>query len=148
MDNYTKRLWPSWWLTLALGLFLPAGFIIFLPLDPIVGLVAGLFLWGGSWAVLAIFSPVISATPQGLKAGPAFIGWDNISHLDVITAAESRAAKGVGLDARAWVVVRPWVKPAVRIHLSDVDDPTPYWLVSSTHPEALQAVCQRYLNNN
>ena len=145
MNSYTERLLPSWWLTLALGLFLPAGFLIFLPLDPFVGLVVGALLWGGAWAVLAIFSPVIEAHPEGFRAGAATIGWENVSHVEVIDAAGAREAKGVGLDARAWVVIRPWVKPAVRVHINDDQDPTPYWLVSTTKPEQLKAVCDNNL---
>lgn len=147
MNSYSERLLPSWWLTLALGLFLPAGFLIFLPLDPAVGLFAGLLLWGGSWAVLAVFSPRIEASAAGFRAGRALVGWDNVSHVDVIDADQAREAKGVGLDARAWVVIRPWVKPAVRVHINDDADPTPYWLVSSTKPATLKAVCDGFIGS-
>jgi len=145
VDSYTERLLPSWWLTLVLGLFLPAGFIIFLPLDPLVGLGAGAVMWASAWGVLAIFSPTISATPQGFRAGVATVDWDNVSHVDVVSKEDARHAKGLGLDARAWVVIRPWIKPAVRVHIRDEDDPTPYWLVSTTAPEVLAEVCQRHL---
>jgi len=145
VDSYSERLLPSWWLTLVLGLFLPAGFIIFLPLDPFVGLTAGAAMWAGAWGVLAIFSPTVAATPDGFRAGAARIEWKNVSHVDVVTAQEARRAKGVELDARAWLVIRPWIKPAVRVHVDDLDDPTPYWLVSSTKPEALAAVCRQHI---
>jgi hypothetical protein len=145
VDSYSERLLPSWWLTLVLGLFLPAGFIIFLPLDPLVGLTAGAVMWAGAWGVLAIFSPTVSATPDGFRAGVARIEWKNVSHVEVVTAEESRRATGVELDARAWLVIRPWIKPAVRIHVTDDDDPTPYWLVSSTKPDVLAEVCRRHI---
>jgi hypothetical protein len=145
VDSYTERLIPSWWLTLALGLFLPAGFLIFLPLDPLIGFAVGLGLWGGSWAVLALFSPVVSATGDGFRAGKATIEWRHVSHVDVIGKEGAQGAKGVGLDARAWVVLRPWVKPAVRLHVGDPEDPTPYWLVSTTRPEKLATVCRNHL---
>ncbi len=45
----------------------------------------------------------------------------------------------MGLDARAWTVVRGWIDPVVRIPLSDPDDPVPYWLVSTRRPEQLVA---------
>jgi hypothetical protein len=145
VDSYTERLLPSWWLTLTLGLFLPAGFIIFLPLDPLVGLAAGAVMWAGAWGVLAIFSPTVSATPDGFRAGVARVDWNNVSHVDVVTKDEARRATGVNLDARAWLVIRPWIKPAVRVHIRDDDDPTPYWLVSSKNPEGLAEVCRRHL---
>jgi hypothetical protein len=42
---------------------------------------------------------------------------------------------GVDADARAYLVLRPYVKRAVRVPLLDPDDPTPYWLVSCRHPD-------------
>lgn len=148
MESFAERLSPSWWLTLALGLFLPGGFLIFLPLDPFVGLAVGMGLWGGSWLTLAVFSPVVSANSDGFRAGKAAIEWRHVSHIDVVGGPAAREAKGVGLDARAWVVIRPWVKPAIRLHVSDPEDPTPYWLVSTTRPEKLAATCRNYLDGS
>jgi len=145
VDSYSERLLPSWWLTFVLALFLPAGFIIFLPLDPLVGVSAGAVMWIGAWGALAIFSPTVSATPEGFRAGAAHVDWSHVSHIDVVGKDESRRAKGVDLDARAWLVIRPWIKPAVRVHIRDDDDPTPYWLVSSTKPDELAEVCRRHL---
>ena len=34
-------------------------------------------------------------------------------------------------------MLRPYVKTAVRVELTDPADPTPYWLLSSRHPQAL-----------
>ncbi len=145
MDSYSERLLPSWWLTLVLGLFLPAGFIIFLPLDPLVGLAAGAMMWAGAWGVLAIFSPTVSATAEGFRAGIARVEWRNVSHVEVVSKEEARRATGVDLDARAWLVIRPWIKTAVRVHIRDDDDPTPYWLVSSATPHRLAEVCRKYV---
>jgi len=145
VDFYTERLLPSWWLTLMLGLFLPAGFTIFLPLDPLVGLTVGAAMWAGAWGVLAIFSPTVSATPDGFRAGVARVDWVNVSHVEVISKNDARRATGVELDARAWLVIRPWIKPAVRVHIDDNDDPTPYWLVSSKNPDTLAQVCRRHM---
>jgi hypothetical protein len=48
----------------------------------------------------------------------------------------------VSLDARAWLVIRAWVDPVVRIELGDPEDPAPYWLVSSRKPQKLVAALQ------
>ena len=140
MENYRERLWPSWWLSLALGLFLPATVLIFLPLSLLVGVTAGLAMWLGSWAVLAAFAPVVEVTQDGFRAGSARIPWTHVDRAEMIGKDTARAAKGVDLDARAWVVIRPWITPAVRVHIVDPDDPTPYWLVSTTRPERLAAL--------
>jgi hypothetical protein len=38
-------------------------------------------------------------------------------------------------DPAAFVSVRPWIGPGVQVWVDDPDDPTPYWVVSSRHPE-------------
>jgi hypothetical protein len=56
-----------------------------------------------------------------------------------MTATRPVPPRGVDLDARAFLKIRPWVKPVVRIELDDDNDPTPYWLVSTRRPKELAA---------
>ena len=50
---------------------------------------------------------------------------------------EAVLERGRRLDARAWLLIRGWVKPVVKVQLLDAADPAPYWLVSCRRPEAL-----------
>ena len=69
--------------------------------------------------------------------------WAGEAHLPVTVIARSAniprsakfAALGRQLDPAAYVLHRGWVGPMVLVVLDDVDDPTPYWLVSCRHPE-------------
>ena len=54
--------------------------------------------------------------------------------------ADASAERGTGLDARAFLVIRGWVQPVVRVPITDPDDPAPYWLLSSRRPKELAAV--------
>lgn len=38
-------------------------------------------------------------------------------------------------DPAAFVSIRPWIGPGVQLWLDDPDDPTPYWVVSTRHPQ-------------
>jgi hypothetical protein len=40
-------------------------------------------------------------------------------------------------DPAAYLSIRPWIGPGVQLWLDDEDDPTPYWIVSSRHPQRL-----------
>ena len=40
-------------------------------------------------------------------------------------------------DARAYLVLRPYLKRAVKVEITDPADPAPYWLVCTRHPEEL-----------
>jgi hypothetical protein len=52
---------------------------------------------------------------------------------------ETVRARGVEADARAWLLLRPYLKRSVRVRIDDPDDPAPYWLLSTRHPVKLSA---------
>jgi hypothetical protein len=52
--------------------------------------------------------------------------------------ADATAERGTRLDARAWLLIRGWVAPVVKIEVIDEQDPTPYWLVSARRPRELE----------
>jgi len=137
MTGYHEKLFPALWLVLALGLFVPASLLIFFPLSPLLGAVVGVALWWGSVAILWIFSPRIRIDNESFRAGKAQIDHRFISAMEAFRGEDAREQRGVKLDARAWLVLRPWIGPVVKITISDSQDPTPYWLVSSRHPDRL-----------
>lgn len=139
MTPYREKLGPSWWMVAALFLFVPATSLIFFPLSVALGLVVGVALWLGSVGVLWFFAPTIWIDESELRAGAARIDHNLIGSMEIFTHREATAARGPLLDARAWLVIRPWVDPVVKIMLTDPHDPTPYWLVSSKKPEDLVA---------
>ena len=50
-----------------------------------------------------------------------------------------RLQAGRDADARAYLLLRPYLKRGVRIDLTDPSDPAPYWLISSRRPDGLAA---------
>ena len=42
-------------------------------------------------------------------------------------------------DARAYLLLRPYLSRAVMVPVDDPADPTPYWLVSTRRPDELVA---------
>ena len=50
--------------------------------------------------------------------------------------------RGQRLDARAWLLIRGWIKPVVKVPVADLDDPTPYWLLSTRNPDQLVRVLE------
>ena len=74
-----------------------------------------------------------------LRVGRAQIEHRYIGGAVPLDAEQTRRRAGVEADARAHLVLRPYVSTAVQITLDDPDDPVPYWLVSSRRPAALAA---------
>lgn len=74
-----------------------------------------------------------------LRAGRANIDLRFVGPAQPLDRTETRAVSGPLADARAFLLLRPYLPQAVRIEIDDPDDPTPYWLVCSRRVEALAA---------
>ena len=96
--------------------------------------VAALAMAAGLWSLGAARIQVGGGV---FRAGPAHI---NVRYLGAVTALDAESARRVAgrdADARAYLVLRPYLKRAVRVEVVDPDDPTPYWLVGTRRPERL-----------
>ncbi len=94
-------------------------------------------------ALLRFGSNVVAvhADRQGglLQAGRGRLPVRVVGAVTPLDAAELRRQSGVDADARAFLVLPPFVPTAVRVDLTDPDDPTPYWLVATRRPNELAA---------
>ena len=52
---------------------------------------------------------------------------------------EATAERGTRLNGLAYLCIRGWIDPVVRIDITDPSDRTPYWLTSTRRPEELTA---------
>ncbi len=86
------------------------------------------------------------AEPE-VRAGVAHLPVRLVGQVDVATGEAKRAALGPELDPDAFVLHRPWIGPVVRLEVLDPDDPTPYWVVSTRHPERLLAALRTTSTN-
>lgn len=144
--RYRERLWvPLWWWLPGLGV----AALIALEVDQGVQAMPG-------WLPYAVLLPVAAVVLLALgrtelrvvrvDGGPAEL-WVGDAHLPVSVVARSAevprsaksAALGRQLDPAAYVVHKAWVGPMVLLVLDDPDDPTPYWLISTKHPDKVLA---------
>ncbi len=112
-------------------------------------LVAGMGVWayvlGGSMLALnvAVFlsygGAYVEVRGGTLYAGHAHIPLALLAEPRALDGDEVRLALGVDADARAYLLVRPYIRRGVLVRVTDPADPAPYWLVSSRHPRTLAA---------
>jgi hypothetical protein len=76
------------------------------------------------------------------RAGRAHISIGLVGEATPLDADATRRAAGVDADARAFLLLRPYLKRSVRVEITDPADPAPYWLVSTRHPDRLVAALQ------
>jgi hypothetical protein len=88
-------------------------------------------------AIFAAASATIMVDSGELIAGRARIDLTYLNGAIPLDKAAASHRAGPGADARAFLVVRPYIAGAVEITLNDPDDPVPYWLVSTRHPRQL-----------
>ncbi|HET8958519.1 MAG TPA: DUF3093 domain-containing protein [Microcella sp.] len=139
MELFRERLWPAlWWYPIVL-LIVPATLLTFAAIDLIAGAVTAGVLVAGALTLLIGSAPTIRVADGVLQAGRARIPVDLVGAARSATGEEARAERGVRLDARAWLMLRGDVDPVVRLDVTDPDDPTPYWLISTRRPDELIA---------
>lgn len=142
MTYYRERLWPSPWIYVSIALVIPASVLVFMPINQLVGIVTGLALYAGIVGLLTVAAPVIQVTDHQLVAGRASLPLSLVGQLTGFDGAEATLERGQRLDARAWLLIRGWVGPVVRVEVADDTDPTPYWLVSTRNPAKLGAAVE------
>ncbi len=96
-------------------------------------LAAGFLSYGGARVVVR---------DDEFRAGRAHITTTLVGLVTPLDADATRRAAGVDADARAYLLLRPYLKRSVRVQITDPADPTPYWLVSTRHPDQLAAALQ------
>jgi hypothetical protein len=77
------------------------------------------------------------------RAGRARIEAVHLGTAEALDAERTRRVAGPEADARAFLLLRPYLKRAVRVEITDPADPAPYWLVSSRRPEELAGALTR-----
>lgn len=77
------------------------------------------------------------------RAGRARIEAQHLGAAEALDADHTRRVAGREADARAFLLLRPYLKRAVRVEIVDPADPAPYWLVSSRRPEELAGALGR-----
>jgi DUF3093 family protein len=113
--------------------------------------VPGPVAWTATAATMALLaaglvsygSPRLEVGDGVFRAGRARIGVEHLGTAEALDAERTRRVAGPEADARAFLLLRPYLKRAVRVEITDPADPAPYWLVSSRRPEELAGALTR-----
>ncbi|KQZ24993.1 DUF3093 domain-containing protein [Microbacterium sp. Root553] len=137
--RYRERLSPSLWLLVTVALAGPMVALIAVPAGSTIALVAGAAV--SALLVIAVIAvtPVVAVDGDVLSAGRAHI---EVRHLGVpiaLTAEDARQARGPGLPARGWHLIRGGIDGLVVVPNIDPDDPVDTWTISTRTPDRLAA---------
>ncbi|RNL74321.1 DUF3093 domain-containing protein [Streptomyces sp. I6] len=131
----------SWWLITALVAV--SGGVVLLPLGP-APMLGGLIAAGAMAAagVSSYGSARIRVVADSLVAGDARIPVPALGEPEVLDAGEARAWRSHKADPRAFMLLRSYVPTAVRVPVTDPQDPTPYLYLSTRDPRGLVAALE------
>jgi hypothetical protein len=140
---YEERLYPSmgiWVITIGLSV-VPA--VIFAPIDMLISVLASVLTLAVLVFALLTSTPAIRVTRSEVRVGRATIERQYVGRAQGFIGENATAQRGTRLHGLAYLCIRGWIDGVVRIELSDKEDKTPYWLVSSRHPTELSHVLNR-----
>ena len=118
---------------------IPTTILVMAPIDFTLGVILSIVIYAAIVIPMFATSPTITLTETELRVGKAHINREFIGSVSAYSGNFAVAARGPELDARAWIFLRGWVNPVVRVDITDPNDPTPYWLFSTRKPEELVA---------
>ncbi|WP_111720085.1 DUF3093 domain-containing protein [Homoserinimonas sp. OAct 916] len=142
MTQFREKLWPAPGWFAATALVIPASLLALAPISMFAGIITAVVLYGGCVVGLLLASPEITVADGHLHAGKAQVSLDHVGRVEAFRGREAFQQRGADLDARAWLLIRGWVRDVVRVQIVDPADPAPYWLLSSRRPDDLVAALE------
>ncbi|MFE8944929.1 DUF3093 domain-containing protein [Streptomyces sp. NPDC007856] len=140
---YEERLTTprSWWL---ISFLVGVSFALILLPFGTLPLLGGLV--GGTAAAAVVASAYgslrIRVVGDSLIAGEAKIPVSALGDSEVLDAEEARAWRTYKADTRAFLLLRAYIPTALRVEVTDPEDPTPYLYLSTREPEKLAAAIE------
>jgi len=136
---YREKLWPTPWVWLIAAGIAGAGILVFAPISAAAGYTAAAVLFAIMAILLVLSTPAITVTSDSVTVGRATIERRFIGEVAAFRAKEATAERGTRLNGLAYLCIRGWIDPVVKIDIVDPSDRTPYWLTSTRRPEELKA---------
>lgn len=136
---FNEKLWPNFWIWLVSAGLSGAGILVFAPISMTAGLTAAVVLFAIITVLLVLSTPAITVTGSTLRVGRATIERRFVGAVSEFRGKEATAERGTRLNGLAFLCIRGWIDPVVRVEITDPSDRTPYWLTSTRHPDELLA---------
>lgn len=120
-----------------------AGTAMVLPINLNVSIVVGIVVFFAVGIALLTLTPTISLTQDWFKVGRASIECRYIGEVSAHRGDDATFQRGPALNGTAYLCLRGWIDPVVKLEIVDPLDATPYWLASTRRPEELLRALQQ-----
>lgn len=137
--RYRERLAPSLWLLVTVAVAGPMVSLVFVPIGSTVALIVGAAVSALLVLAFIVATPVVSVEGTVLHAGRAHIDVAFLGAPIALVGEQAREARGPGLPARGWHLIRGGIDGVVVVPNQDPDDPVDAWTISTRTPDRLAA---------
>jgi hypothetical protein len=137
---YEEKLRPSVWIWLVALMISGLSILVFVPIGLEIGLGAAVVVFAVIAILLSVSTPKIVVTERTLQVGRAGIERQYVGAVTGFRGDDATHQRGPALHGLAFMCIRGWIDPVVRIQIEDERDRTPYWLTSTRTPEKLVQV--------
>ncbi|WP_230855250.1 DUF3093 domain-containing protein [Arthrobacter terrae] len=137
---YSEKLWPNVWIWIVVVGISGAGILILAPISMLAGYLAAVGIFLLIAILLLTSTPRIEVTEDTVQVGRANIERRFVGSVEGFRGDDATAQRGTRLNGLAYLCIRGWIGPVVKIDITDETDRTPYWLASTRRPEKLVAV--------
>ncbi|WP_313817462.1 DUF3093 domain-containing protein [Citricoccus sp.] len=134
---YEEKLRPSLWIWLMALMISGLSILVFVPIGLEIGLGAAVVVFAIIAILLTLSTPRIQVTERSLQVGRAGIERRYVGAVTGYRGDDATHQRGPALHGLAFMCIRGWIDPVVRIQIEDQRDRTPYWLTSTRNPEQL-----------
>ena len=135
--QFEERLYPSVGMYLAYSLLTPMVALVAAPFGSVLAIALGAITFIASLVLASVLSPLVVVDGVRLIAGKMSIPFEAIGEVTEVATQDLRSELGPLLDARAQLLVRGDVKTAVKVKITDGNDPTPYLVISTRRSSEL-----------
>ena len=135
--QFEERLYPSVGMYLAYSLLTPMVALVAAPFGWTLALTLGATTFVASLVLASVLSPLVVVDGVRLIAGKMSIPLEAIGEATEVATQDLRSELGPLLDARAQLLIRGDIKTAVKVEITDGNDPTPYLVISTRRSSEL-----------
>jgi hypothetical protein len=129
---------PAWWWLVGAGFVLSLWLALAEALGPVgaggTALVVAVLL---AWALVRYGAVEVIVDGDGLHAGDARLPLWAVGQVEALERDAARAARGPEAGPSTYLLLRGYVDGVVRVAVSDPEDPTTSWVVSTRRPAAV-----------
>lgn len=144
MTVYQERLSPSPWLYVALLIAIPSITVLFSAFGLFwLGIIVAVLVYLAVCGAFYFLSPSIRIDHEWFSADQASIERKFLGTTEVFYDEAAFRERGRNLDLKSFYVIRAGINPVIKISNTDPDDPVPYWLISTRHPEKIVEILAR-----